>query len=104
MQFELLVTKAPDEGCYQTTCVSTPTSTALSIPLSSRKIPRSPAFLSPDNPQFQELLQAPQRPQLSTSVGEKYFSAEVKAKQKENEEAVAKDQFGEIYDAKCCVM
>src|SRR6266480_482753 len=34
----------------------------------------------------------------------KYFPAEVKAKQRENEEAVARDQFGELYDAKCVVM
>lgn len=34
----------------------------------------------------------------------KYFPAEVKAKQKENEEAVAKERFGELYDAKCYVM
>jgi hypothetical protein len=34
----------------------------------------------------------------------KYFPAEVKAKQRENEEAVAKDQFRELYDARCCVM
>ena len=32
MQLELLVTKAPNEGCYQTTSVPTPTSTTLSIP------------------------------------------------------------------------
>jgi len=34
----------------------------------------------------------------------KYFPAEVKAKQKENEMAVAKEQFRELYDARCCVM
>jgi E3 ubiquitin-protein ligase BAH len=34
----------------------------------------------------------------------KYFPAEVKAKQKENEEAVAREQFGDLYDAKCAVM
>ena len=39
-----------------------------------------------------------------TEFLKKYFPAEVKAKQKENEEAVAKDQFGVLYDAKCCVM
>ena len=34
----------------------------------------------------------------------KYFPTEVKAKQRENEEAIAKDQFKGLYDAKCCVM
>lgn len=34
----------------------------------------------------------------------KYFPAEVKAKQRENEQAVARDQFGDLYDAKCIMM
>jgi hypothetical protein len=34
----------------------------------------------------------------------KYFPEEVKAKQKENEIAAARDRFGELYDAKCVVM
>ena len=34
----------------------------------------------------------------------KYFPAEVKAKQRENEQALAQDQFGELYNAKCIVM
>lgn len=34
----------------------------------------------------------------------KYFPEEVRAKQRENEQAVAKEQFGELYDAKCVVM
>ena len=34
----------------------------------------------------------------------KYFPVEVKAKQRENEEAIAREQFRELYDAKCIVM
>jgi hypothetical protein len=34
----------------------------------------------------------------------KYFPTEVREKQKENEQAVAKEQFGGLYDAKCIVM
>ena len=56
-QFELLVTEAPNEG--YTTSVSTPTSTTLSTPFPSPKIPQGLAFVSSDKPQIQELLQAP---------------------------------------------
>jgi len=62
LQFELHVTEAPYED--HTTSVSTTTST----PLSSPRIPQSPASLSPDKSQLQELIQAPQWPQLSTNV------------------------------------
>lgn len=34
----------------------------------------------------------------------KYFPDEVRAKQRENEQAVAKEQFGGLYDARCVVM
>lgn len=35
---------------------------------------------------------------------EKFFPKEVKAKQKENERALARDMYGEDYDKKCVVM